>query len=128
MEILKAPHPMLRTVCRSDFTIDVATILDMFTTMKLAGGCGLAAPQVGIDAALFITEWGEVFVDPRLDYFAFPYYVVEGCLSLEKKYRVRRYQHIRVNGRFYDTYKAQVIQHELSHLNGTLICDYGEPV
>ena len=56
--------PVLRKVCRADFVIGDKTLDRMFALMREKGGLGLAAPQVGIDARLFVTEWGEVFVNP----------------------------------------------------------------
>lgn len=36
----------------------------MFRLMRKSGGAGLAAPQVGIDARFFVTEWREMFNNP----------------------------------------------------------------
>ena len=126
MKILVAPHPMLHTVCRSDFNIDYATIHVMFATMRESGGLGQAAPQVGIDARVFVTGWGEVFVNPVIDEeYVGTVLSTEGCLSLPGTFvRVARRSHIRMStGQWYAGHKAIVIQHELDHLNGILITD-----
>jgi peptide deformylase len=88
-------------------------------------GAGLAAPQVGIDARLFVTAWGEVFIDPIIDCGADYTDVEEGCLSLPgvvvKKRRLLRIQLL--DGRTYINEQAIVIQHEIDHLKGILIND-----
>ena len=50
--------------------------------MRQHGGLGLAAPQVGINARLFVAHWGEVFVNPLIVESVGSYLAVEGCLSL----------------------------------------------
>lgn len=125
MKILTAPHPMLKTVCRSDFTIDVGTINAMFIAMKRNGGIGLAAPQVGIDARLFVTGWLEVFINPEIVQRQELILSDEGCLSIPgETFRVARHRRIQMsNGQWYEDLKAVVIQHELGHLDGRLIND-----
>jgi peptide deformylase len=125
LTILKGPHPMLRTICRPDFVVDFGVIQEMFTLMKEAGGLGLAAPQVGIDARLFVTSWGEVFVNPKIERAAIPCTVDEGCLSVPGVSRVmgRHHKIVLADGRQYAAGRAIVIQHELDHLNGILISD-----
>lgn len=91
--------------------------------MRRYKGLGLAAPQVGIDARLFITFWGEVFVNPVLN--AHSKHLVstrEGCLSFPARTgNMRRYEWIEVNGRRYDGEDGIIIQHEIDHLNGITI-------
>ena len=65
MQLVSSDTPILRKVCRPDFTITADEISQMFLLMREKNGLGLAAPQVGIDARLFVTGWGEVFVNPR---------------------------------------------------------------
>ena len=59
-----------------------------------------------------------------------PYETEEGCLSLEGKRKTRRYQVIRVKYQdmnlrnkmtTFTGWTAQIIQHELDHLEGILI-------
>ena len=128
LTIVKAPHPMLGTICRPDFVLDFGVIQEMFTLMKEAGGLGLAAPQVGIDARLFVTSWGEVFVNPKIERAAIPCTVDEGCLSVPGVSRVmgRHHKIVLADGRQYAAGRAIVIQHELDHLNGILISDFEE--
>jgi len=64
MQILTCPDERLREVRRPDFTVPLSLIPAMFKLMLKSGSVGLAAPQVGVDARLFITGWGEVFINP----------------------------------------------------------------
>ena len=82
MQLIIAPDERLRHVCRPDFTFSISTIQDMFRLMTKHEGCGLAANQVGIDARLFITAWGEVFVNPVIELQGEYEDIEEGCLSL----------------------------------------------
>ncbi len=117
---------MLHTVCRRDFTVTRGQIEQMFALLKSSRGIGLAAPQVGIDARLFVTDWHQVFVNPVVVHCSeHTVWSSEGCLSLPGKFvRVRRREWItlRTGEHFYGL-KAFVIQHEINHLDGRLITD-----
>lgn len=120
-------------------------IRDMFATMAAADGVGLAAPQVGVDLALFVYDCPDedrrrhigVFCNPvvtlpegkdrKLDY------IDEGCLSLPGAYiELARPDvavcsgqdafgnDIRIEG---TGYFARCLQHETDHLNGTVFGD-----
>lgn len=110
----------------------------MFETMRLGHGVGLAAPQVGISKRLFVIQIDgdkpRVFanaeiVETGLEESTFE----EGCLSIPGVYAdMRRPAGIRVQawnerGRPFsldaDGFLARVIQHELDHLNGVLFTD-----
>ena len=57
--IVKNGDDILRKVCRSQLTFDdrLALLLDdMAETMYEADGCGLAAPQVGVNRNLVIVD------------------------------------------------------------------------
>ncbi len=122
--------PILFRPCRSDFVFDLLLIDKMFNFMLSKNGLGLAAPQVGIDARLFVTRWGEVFVNPRIAKKEIPCTTYEGCLSLPGIERgVARFNKIVLaDGRVYTEGRAIVIQHELDHLNGVLITSYDDEV
>ncbi len=104
LTLVPADDPFLTRPCRSDFVIDTFLIDQMFNFMVEHKGLGLAAPQVGINARLFVTRWGEVFICPRISEKSIP------CTVL-------------ADGRVYTEGRAVVIQHELDHLNGVLITD-----
>jgi peptide deformylase len=122
--------PILTRPCRSDFVIDTFLIDRMFNLMLEKKGLGLAAPQVGIDARLFVTRWSEVFINPRIKTKEIPCTTYEGCLSLPGIERgVSRFNKITLaDGRVYTEGRAIVIQHELDHLNGVLITSYDDEV
>ena len=127
MQLVSSDAPILRKVCRPDFTITADGINQMFLLcVKENGGLGLAAPQVGIDARLFVTAWGEVFVNPRVVAVAGPIRPTEGCLSLPGvTAAVDRWARIRLaDGRIYEGQQAVVILHEIDHLDGVLITDF----
>lgn len=126
MQLVSSDAPILRKVCRPDFTITADGISQMFLLMREKNGLGLAAPQVGIDARLFVTAWGEVFVNPRIVAVAGPIRPTEGCLSLSgATAAVDRWARIRLaDGRIYEGQQAVVILHEIDHLDGVLITDF----
>lgn len=125
LQILTLPDERLLKVCRPDFVIHGWMIFEMFRLMKENHGLGLAAPQVGIDARLFVTHWGEVFVNPQFVGLGGKRPIREGCLSVPGRTGVQeRYRTIQmVDGRRYYGMQAIVIQHEWDHLNGRLICN-----
>ena len=126
MQLVRPDDPILRKVCRPDFTIAADEINQMLYLLEENGGLGLAAPQVGIDARLFVTEWGEVFINSRVVGIAKPIRVTEGCLSLPGvTAAVDRWARIRLaDGRIYEGQRAVVILHEIDHLDGVLITDF----
>ena len=129
MQLVVPNDPILRTNCRPDFVIRRGTVEGMLWLLRQYGGYGLAAPQVGIDARLFVTKWNEVFVNPRIVAISEPVSSVEGCLSLPGvTATLTRWNKIRLaDGRTYEGEQAIVIQHEIDHLNGVLISDLSKP-
>ena len=126
LTIRTVPDIILRTVCRPDFVVAKDMIDQMFQLMVDANGLGLAAPQIGIAARFFVTRWGELFANPEIVERSLPCMAEEGCLSLPGVIcHVPRHAKIVLrDGRAYDDWQAIVVQHELDHLNGTLITDY----
>jgi len=126
MDILTAPHTMLSTICRDDFRVTYDQITKMFALMRRSQALGLAAPQVGIPARLFITHWGDIFINPKIAKRSEEIACSrEGCLSLPgETFFVKRHRWIELlDGSVFGGDYAYVIQHELDHLNGTLISD-----
>jgi len=125
VRLVSSDAPILRKVRRPDFTITADEINQMLCLLKEAGGLGLAAPQVGIDARLFVTEWGEVFINPCVVAVAGPIRTTEGCLNLPGvTAAVDRWARIRLaDGRIYEGQQAVVILHEIDHLDGVLTTD-----
>jgi peptide deformylase len=114
---------------------------EMVELMLRHEGIGLAAPQVGVLQRLFVADVGNgpvCVVNPQLQLTADEGdEMTEGCLSLPNtRVAIDRSQKIEVRG-YEPTGKplcmtaegllARVIQHEVDHLNGVLICDYALP-
>jgi peptide deformylase len=126
MQLVKPDNPILRKVCRADFTVTMRDIMQMFGILQATKGLGLAASQVGIDARLFVTVWGEVFVNPRVEGIDGPVLSTEGCLSLPGvTAQMDRWDKIRLaDGRVYAGERAVVVLHEIDHMDGVLITDF----
>jgi peptide deformylase len=125
-----------------------ALIDDMFTTLWIANGCGLAASQVGIDAQLFVYDLtdengirhlGHVF-NPTIETAAAFFGAQagsEGCLSVPGVYApLARPARVALNG--YDLngqpftleavdYFARCLLHETQHLQGQVYVDHLTP-
>lgn len=134
------PDKVLRTICQPVETFDSALrdiAEEMLSLMRRHSGIGLAAPQVGLEKRLFVCGIESQFIalaNVQVQESAQTGELGEGCLSLPGvAVMVTRPERIRVSG--YDIHGkrksfaatglwARVIQHELDHLNGVLICDY----
>jgi len=147
--------PMLRKVAQDVDLKDpgLKTLVDdMFETMYVSDGVGLAAPQIGKSIRIFVIDGSEMakdhpnllgfkkaFINPKI-LKADDEKVVynEGCLSLPTLHEeVQRPSKIRIQ--YYDEYgkfcdetldgmKARIIQHEYDHLEGVLFIDYLSPL
>lgn len=140
-KIYKYPHQLLTTQCEpvdllgGDRKEVIEWILGMYQFFSKGGSwgnmVGLAANQVGRSLRVFIAL-GEIYVNPEITWRtkAPEHLCCEGCYSLEDNkfdYPVHRSTSIKMRwqdldgvvheGRF-NGYKAQVIQHEMDHLNG----------
>ena len=119
-------------------------IADMDETLKAADGCGLAAPQVGVNLNVVIVDGRDL--SETYEYLHDFYRVMinpvvleeseevceysEGCLSVPGIYaEVTRPSKIKVeyyNEKFeqvveeFDRFACRMVQHELSHLDGNL--------
>ena len=119
------------------FETDKDLIQDLLDTAEHHGtNCvGLAAPQIGIHKRAIVVLTNAGF-KPMLNPVIFwkdlksKYNAIEGCLSLDGEREVKRFRRIKVkytneNGitiiKQFDGYQAQIIQHEVDHLNGILI-------
>lgn len=141
--LLLHPDSILRTVCHPVERFDSALrdlADEMLALMRCHAGIGLAAPQVGCRQRLIVSRIADhplVLTNLEVKDASEPRDWIEGCLSLPGvRLNVRRPERIRVTG--YDVRGqrrsfgaaglwARVIQHELDHLNGVLICDYHHP-
>jgi peptide deformylase len=114
-----------------------ALVKKMTTAMKAEKGLGLAANQIGVMLRVFVMYDGTVMVNPRITEFkGFRQHMREGCLSLPgKSYSVERFTEVNVSYQDIEGTNhtehctgidAQLIQHEIDHLNGELISDKWE--
>ncbi len=114
---------------------DMDTARDLLDTLNAhRDGCvGMAANMIGVGKRIivFVSE-GEAMTmfNPEILRRAEPYEAEEGCLSLGGTRKARRYRKIKVqyqNERLqlriktFSGWTAQIIQHEIDHLNGILI-------
>ncbi len=143
--------PVLR---KKAITIEKGTALqglvnDMLTTMDLAHGVGLAAPQIGKNIRLFVVDLAQylategsskagkkVLINPvlKIDETVAPSIYEEGCLSIPNiLVEVPRKEKITIC--YFDVkwqlheeewtgFPARILQHEYDHLEGKLHIDY----
>ena len=143
LPILKYPDPVLcrkaKRVSRIDESLN-RLIDDMIETMYQASGAGLAAPQVGVSLKIAVIgipdEEVIVLVNPELVKKSGERMVIEGCLSVPG-YRgeIKRAEKVTVkaldrNGKAFrikaEELLAEVLEHEIDHLNGVLYLDHLE--
>ena len=94
---------------------------------------GMAANMIGAKKRIIIVNMGflnVVMYNPVIVKKDTPYETEEGCLSLDGVRKTTRYQNIEVEYRDnswkkhrqqYSGWIAQIIQHEVDHLNGIII-------
>lgn len=112
-------------------------IENMIKTMRLSGGVGLAAPQVGVQQRVCIVEYSNrlfEFINPKIIKSNGRVVKSEQCLSLPNiDVEVARFSSISVDSqnRYGKTNRvkaynmlARIFQHEFDHLDGILITDY----
>jgi peptide deformylase len=110
---------------------------NMFETMHVARGIGLAAPQIGRTERLAVVEVDEhklVIINPEVVHTEGKAKAEEGCLSIPDIYGdVERPERVRVRATDLDgkTFEveadglfARCLQHEIDHLHGKLFLDY----
>ena len=143
LEILHFPDPRLRQRALEVEGVDDQLrklVDDMFETMYLAPGIGLAATQVNVHKRVVVIDISKdqdqplVFVNPQILEKDGVEEMDEGCLSVPGFYeRVQRAERVRVraldrNGESFemdaDGLLAVCIQHEIDHLDGKLFVDY----
>ena len=144
-------HPVLRRVAEPITEFDTpglhALVEDLWKTMHVSGGIGIAAPQIAVAKRVVVFGIGDradtagcgrpaqipptVLVNPVIEPLADA--MAEGweaCLSVPgMRGIVPRYTRIRYTGfdafgnrieREVDDYHARVVQHECDHLDGVL--------
>ncbi len=144
MRILTQENPRLRIKARSVNPQDnalkrlIAALIATVTAQQDPEGVGLAAPQIGAPARVFVAKVGQrfiPFINPKIiEKGAEEAVALEGCLSVPRLYgEVRRPRHIRVQYitktgkpvvRSFFGLAARIIQHETDHLDGILFLDH----
>jgi peptide deformylase len=128
----------------TDFGSELATLIeDMFATMYLAEGVGLAAPQIGVGLRVFVYDCHDDDGTYHKGHLVNPVITAtsaetvegdEGCLSVPGPYApVERPHTITVTGVDKDGrpievtgagFLARCLIHETEHLEGTLYIDH----
>lgn len=143
LKILEFPDPRLRKQAAPviEFNAELQRIIDdMFETMYMQGGVGLAATQVDIHFQIIAIDVSEeknspiCVINPEIIDQEGIQYEQEGCLSFPGVYdRVERAARLKLraldrNGKSFelnaDELLAVCIQHEMDHLNGILFIDH----
>jgi len=140
LELRLYPDTILRDLAEPVEVFDEVLekfVTDMLVFMHSHKGIGLAAPQVGIRRRIIVADIGEgplCMVNPKIIAASDRDCKTEGCLSLPNLYvDIDRMAYLEVQGQNpqgHDLHLkaegllARVIQHEIDHLNGILICDY----
>jgi peptide deformylase len=138
--------PVLQKVSRpvSAFDDSLSELIDdLFATMAVAAGVGLAAPQVGVDLAVFVYDCPDAEGKQHVGHMVNPSIVStsgpidegeEGCLSVPGPYHelarpsVATARGVDKTGRPIEVtgtgYFARCLIHETEHLQGILYIDH----
>lgn len=147
LDILHYPDKRLRTVAKPVAVVDdniKKLVEDMFETMYIAPGIGLAATQVDVHQQVIVIDVSEghdqplCLINPEIISQEGTEVCDEGCLSVPDIYEtVERAEKVTIkaldqNGDEYtlqaDEMLAVCIQHEMDHLQGKLFVDYLSPL
>lgn len=142
LKIIFYPDPRLRKMSKrvTEFGPELAELAGkMLELMRTGQGVGLAAPQVGKNIRMFVMnatgkpEDDRIIVNPVLTDADGEESGEEGCLSIpDVKTDILRGKTLKLTGQdvkgqpiedVQSGYVARVWQHEMDHLNGTLIID-----
>jgi peptide deformylase len=145
MEIVTYPDPVLKRKALTVENIDgdIQSLIDnMSTLMYQSSGIGLAANQVGVEKRIIIfdidyKEKGKnltVLLNPEIIVAEDKIEFEEGCLSVpDFQGKINRKKYVQVQGLDRDGKPLNIeaedltaicIQHEIDHINGTLILDH----
>ncbi len=147
LDIIHYPDKRLRTVAKPVAVVDDSIkklVDDMFETMYIAPGIGLAATQVDVHQQVIVIDVSEdknqplCLINPKIIDEEGSESCDEGCLSVPDIYEtVERSEKVTIkaldqNGDEYtlqaDEMLAVCIQHEMDHLKGKLFVDYLSPL
>jgi len=121
----------------TDFDTAARITADLIDTLNVCGGVGLSAPQIGFNERVIFVKTpdfeGEM-VNPQIMSAQNLHLLPESCLSLPgifeqvERFDVVKVQYQVLNGetttREFTGLPAQVVQHEIEHLDGKLILNH----
>ncbi len=150
-KVVGVKNPVLREKAKKVGKIDkkvsdlIKDMLETLEAQKDPEGVGLAAPQIGKSLQIFLTNYKNlkrVIINPKILEVSKTQKVnketkrkdiLEGCLSLPHYYGpIKRADKIKIEyldqtGKKqieeFSGFEAQIIQHEIDHLNGILFVD-----
>ncbi|MDE1155427.1 MAG: peptide deformylase [Acidobacteriaceae bacterium] len=143
--VVKYPEPVLARVAEpvTEFGPELEKLVEeMFESMYVAEGIGLAAPQIAIPKQIAVVDISFksrpedklVLINPEIIEREGKATEEEGCLSLpDIREKVQRPEWVKVRaqnakGEFFeiegDDLLARAMQHEIDHLNGILFIDH----
>lgn len=151
LKVVGVKNPILRQKAKPVTKVDkkiktlIADMKDTLDAQRDPEGVGLAAPQVGKSLQLFIAKYkgfDRVIMNPEiLEHSKIKAKIkhgkkniLEGCLSLPHYYGpIERDQKVKIkylneDGKDvteeFEGFHAQIVQHEIDHLNGILFVDH----
>lgn len=148
-KIVLYPEPVLHAVGKPVSTFDAALkqlVEDMFETMYEAGGVGLAAPQIGISARIFVMDCSSrddsapkvALINPEIVRVEGEQIGEEGCLSFPGIFqKIQRNQRAVVRGQDIEGNEIEIdgvdltarcILHETDHCDGIVFLDRMTPL
>jgi peptide deformylase len=152
-KIVQSGDPILRAISKPVQKVDKKVLLliqdlkDTLAVQKDPEGVGLAAPQIGKNLQVFVAEYKDfkrVVINPKVIKIVemskeekakrSKKEILEGCLSLPYYYGpLKRAKSITLEyldekgkqiNEVFNGFDAQIILHELDHLNGILFIDH----
>ena len=150
LKIVKYPEKILNVSCREISPKEIPGLKDlieqMYQKMREEDGVGLAAPQIGKNLRIFVANYKElnrVVINPEVLEAKSPITnhkspksrqeILEGCLSLPnyygplKRVGIVKIKYLNEKGQEtveeFTGFNAQIIFHEVDHLNGVLFLD-----
>lgn len=136
--ILRTPSKVVKKIDKKIKKL----VSDMIDTMVAAPGVGIAAPQIGVNLRIYIARLNPDTPQETIVPMINPRFLQiseekeegeEGCLSLPKRFGMVpralevtvEYQNIKGTKTVLrlDGFNAKIMQHEMDHLDATLIAD-----
>src|SRR5579864_6024950 len=138
--VITSENPILRQKAKKVHRFDPSMqklVEDMFETMHVSHGVGLAAPQIAVSIRLFVAEFEDrkvALVNPEIIKAEGEELGTEGCLSIPGYVgdNIRRATSVVVKGQDArgkairvraEGWFARILQHETDHLDGILFLD-----